>query len=75
MDRVGYGCDKLMQKGRCDPLNCLFVQLNESELARPIDAYEQVELALFRADLRDVDVEVADRVGFELRALRLGVRP
>ena len=30
-----------------------------------------MELALLRADLRDVDVEVADRVGLEARTLGL----
>jgi len=40
--------------------------LNESKLARAVDRHEQMELALFRADLRDVDVKVADRIGLEL---------
>lgn len=49
------------------------MKLNEGELARAVDGNEQVELALFGADLCDVDVEVADRVG--LKRERLGLSP
>lgn len=45
------------------------MQLNDGELAGAVDSCEQVKLALFGADLRDVDVEVADRVGLELRTI------
>src|SRR6185295_11834941 len=42
------------------------MQLGEGELRGPIDGNEKVELALRGAYFGDVDVEVADRVGFEL---------
>ena len=45
------------------------MQLNKGKLARAVDGHEQVQLALFGADLRDVDVEVADQVGLEARGL------
>ena len=44
----------------------LFVQLDEGELGGSVDRDEQVKLALFGANLGDVDVEVADRVALEL---------
>ena len=44
---------------------------DEGELARAVDGHEQTQLALPGADLGDVEVEVADRVGGE--ALPLGL--
>src|SRR5437588_8379824 len=41
------------------------VQLGEGKLRRSVDRHEQIEVALFGADLGDVEVEVADRVAFE----------
>jgi len=43
----------------------LLVQGDEGEFRGPIDRDEQVELSLCCAQLGDVDVEIADRVGFE----------
>ena len=71
VDRVRHGGDQIVQKGCRDPLSRFLMQLNECKLARAIDGHEQVQLALFRADLRDVDVKVADRVGLEAQALVL----
>jgi hypothetical protein len=48
------------------------VQLHESELASAVDGNEQVQLALLGADLGDVDVDEADRVGLEPLAGRCG---
>jgi hypothetical protein len=48
----------------------LLVQLDEGKLGRAVDSHEEVQLALLRSDLRDVDVEEADRVALEPGALR-----
>lgn len=47
------------------------MKLDEGELRRPVDGDEQVELAFSRPDLGDVDVKVADGIGFEPRLGRL----
>ncbi len=44
----------------------LFVQFDEGKLGYAVDRHEQVELALGSPNLGDVDMEVADRVAFEL---------
>jgi hypothetical protein len=49
----------------------LFHQLDEGELAGPVDGDEQIELALDGLHLGDVDMEEPDRVGFELLPGRL----
>ena len=41
-------------------------KLDEGELRRPVDCDEEVQLAFRRPHFGDVDVEVADRVSFEL---------
>lgn len=40
-------------------------ELGDSELWRPVDTDEQIELPLAGLHLRDVDVEEADKVAFE----------
>src|SRR4051794_22530825 len=50
-----------------DPL----MQLNKGELGRAVDGDQQIELALFGSDFREVDMEEADRVALELGAPRL----
>ena len=42
------------------------MQLDESELRRPVDCDEHVQLAFRGAHLGNVDVEEADRIGLEL---------
>ncbi len=46
-------------------------ELNEGELGRSVDGNEEVEFAFRSAHLGDVDMEVADRIGFELALGRL----
>jgi hypothetical protein len=41
------------------------------QLQRAVDSDEEVETALLGVDLRDVDMEVANRVRLETAALRL----
>jgi len=42
------------------------MQFDIGKLARPVDGHEEIELSLGCLHLGDVDVEVADRIGFEL---------
>lgn len=42
------------------------MQFDEGELRGTVDSNEHVQLALFGAHLRNVDMEVADRVALEL---------
>lgn len=65
VDPVRYSCDQGDQEGRgCHPVRAVH-QLHEGELARAIDCYEQVELALGGLNLGADDVEETDRVGLE----------
>jgi hypothetical protein len=53
------------------------VQFDEGEFRGSVNRDEQVELALCCSNLSDVDMEIADRVGFEfsfLGALVLNLR-
>jgi hypothetical protein len=52
-------------------LPALSDEADEGELARAVDGHEQAQLALLGADLGDVEVEVADRIGGEALLLRL----
>lgn len=66
MDFVGHGRNQRDQKGgrRCPA--CFGNQLDEGELAGPVYRYVTIELAFGRAHFGDVDVEVPNRIGFEL---------
>ncbi len=44
------------------------MDLDEGELRGAVDGHQKIELALLGAHLRDIDVEVADRVRLELLA-------
>jgi hypothetical protein len=71
VDLVGNGLDQGFQEGRCRRPSRLLDQLNECELAGPIDCHIEVQLPFGGLNLRDVDVEVADRVRLELPPGRL----
>ena len=72
MDPVGNRRDEVEQESAETRPRGLLVQLGEGELRGPIDGDEQVELALLGADLRDIDVEVAERISLELALTRGG---
>lgn len=54
-----------------DPACGLLVQLSEGELRGSVDGHEEVEFALLGPDLGDVDMDVAERVAFELALVGL----
>jgi hypothetical protein len=70
VDLVGDRFDQGSQAVCRDPRGGLLVQLDKGELGGPIDCHEQVKLAFLGANLGDIDVEVADRVGLELALVR-----
>ncbi len=65
VDPVGHHRDQAAEEVGRDAPGRPLVQLREGELAGAVDGDEQVELALLGAQLGDVDVEEADRVGLE----------
>ena len=65
VDPVGHGLDQGVEEVGSDLACCLLVQLGKGELAGAVDGHEQVQLARLGADLGDVDVEGADRIGLE----------
>lgn len=66
VDLVRHGFDKMAQKVGGGLAKSLAMQLDEGEFARAIDGHEEVEPAFRRLNLGNVDMEEANRVGFEL---------
>src|SRR5690606_9977178 len=66
MDLVGTGRDQAEQELSGDGGGGFLMQLHEGEFRCTGHGHEHVQLALFGANLGDVDVEIADRVGLEL---------
>ena len=59
---------------RRDPSGRAIVEFRKGELADPIDGHEQIQLALLGPDLGEIDVDVAQRIGFERLARPTGLR-
>ncbi len=73
---VGHGRDQRAQEVARDTAGDRLMQLHKGELGRAVDRDQQIEPALLGSDLRDVDVEEANRVSLELgppRLVTLGV--
>lgn len=66
VDFVGQHFDQISQELGCNHLSSTFVQFHISELRSPVDCNKQSQLALFGAHFGDVDMEIANRVAFEL---------
>jgi hypothetical protein len=62
---VGHGSDQALEDVTSHTLENSLMQLHKGELGRAVDGNQQVEAALLRSDLGDVDMEVADRVRLE----------
>ena len=65
MDLVGNRLDQSVEKARGGFCRGSLMQLDEGELRRSIDRHEHIEFAFGRAHLGDIDMEIADRIGFE----------
>lgn len=77
VDLVGNCSDQvekeLLRDRRCGS----FMQFDIGKFTGPVDGHEEIEPAFCAADLGDIDVEVADRIGFELllrRRIAIDVR-
>lgn len=68
VDGVRHGFDQCVQEVGRNPLRGLLMHLDEGELRSAVDSDQKIELALFGANFRDIDMEVANRVAFELLA-------
>ena len=65
VDAVGHGVEEQLQELPSGLSVCLLNQLRHGELARSVNGDEEIELALGRPELGDIDVEEADRIPFE----------
>jgi hypothetical protein len=65
MDLMGSSRDQSFA-GQGGGPSRLLKQSDEGELAGGMDSYIEVELAFSGLDLSDVDVEIADRISFEV---------
>ena len=66
VDSVRNSFDERIEEICGDARRGPLVQFDECELRRPVDRHEQIEPAFGGANLGDVDMEIADRIGFEL---------
>jgi len=66
VDFVRNGFDEGSEEVRGHLRGGPLMKLSERKLRRPINGYEEVQLALLGSDLGNIDVEVSDRIGFEL---------
>ena len=68
VDGVRHGLDQRVQEVGRNPLRGLLMHLDEGKLRSAVDSDQKIELALFGANFRDIDMKVADRVALELLA-------
>ena len=71
VDPVGDGLDQRPQEVPGDAAGGFLMQFDEGELRGSINGHQKVELALLGANLGDIDVEIAERIGFELALVGL----
>jgi hypothetical protein len=71
VDLVRDRLDQCSQEIPGDPAGGFLMQFDESELRGSINGHQKVELALRGMDLGDIDVKVAERIGFELALVGL----
>lgn len=65
VDFVGNDLDQREQEIGGNARRRLFMQLDESKFRRAVDRHEHVELVFGRANFGNVDMEIADWIGFE----------
>lgn len=71
VDFVGDSERKGPEEVAGDAVGRLLVNFDEGELGSSVNRHQKVELAFLGSHLGDIDVEIADRVAFELGALWL----
>src|ERR1700743_1596913 len=65
VDFVGDSLDQVVEESPGGSNDRLLHQLSEGVLRGAVHSHEEIELAFLSADLGDVDMEVADRIGPE----------
>lgn len=65
MDCIGDSLNQIAQELGCGHLACLLVPFDIGKLRRSVDGNEEIELAVSGLNLGDIDVKIANRVGFE----------
>ena len=73
MDRVRHGLDEGAEEVSGDASCDLLVQLDKRKLGDAVDRDQEIEPAFCGLDFGNVDVEIAQRVGFEFASDRGGV--
>ena len=71
VDLIGHGLQHVLQELSGGAPVSLFNKLGDGELARAVDADEEVKLALSGLHLCNINMKEPNRVAFELRAPRL----
>lgn len=66
VDFIGNGLDQREQEVGGNPGRGSLMQLDEGEFRSAVDRHKHVELPFGHADFGDVDMEIADPIGFEL---------
>lgn len=65
VDAIGDSLEQMFEELPCGLAICLFHELGNCKFAGPINTHEEVELALRRLNLGDVDMEEINGVSFE----------
>jgi hypothetical protein len=65
VDAIGDGLEQVFEELPCGLAICLVHELGDCEFAGPVNTHEEVEFALRRLNLGDVDMKEADRVSLE----------
>ena len=65
MNGVRHGFDQVAKELCRNHLGGCWMEFGEGKLRGPVDGHEEIEFALSRLYLCDVDMEIADRVAFE----------
>ena len=62
MDAIAESLEQVFMELPCGLTSCLVHELGDCEFAGPVNTHEEVELALRRLNLGDVDMKEADGV-------------
>ena len=65
MDHIGHHFEQVAQECRRRHFSCFLHQLDKGELRCAVNGNKQIQLALFRADCRDINMKIANRVSLE----------
>jgi len=65
VDFIGNSIEKMAQEFGSDGTGRLLMYLNKGKLRGTVNCHKQVKLAFFRLYLSDVDMKIANGIGFE----------